>query len=109
MVGMSDVLPLQPTDGGVLLRVKVVPGARRDRIAGLLGDRLKVQVAAAPEAGKANAAVCTLLAKALGVSRRAVMILAGRGQPNKTFKVTGLTVVEAAQRLHGLLPPCDDR
>ena len=49
------------TAEGLHLRLKVVPGASRDAVAGPLGDRLKVRVAVAPEDGKANRAVCALV------------------------------------------------
>ena len=52
------------------LELKVVPKASRDRVVGWLGDRLKVQVRAAPERGKANAAVEALLAEILGAGLR---------------------------------------
>ena len=52
-------------DGGdVLIRVKVVPGASRAGIAGVLGDRLKVRVSAPAEGGRANKAVCAVIAAA---------------------------------------------
>ena len=66
------------------LELKVVPKASRDRVVGWLGDRLKVQVRAAPERGKANAAVEALLAEILGA---AVRIVAGEASPLKTVDV----------------------
>ena len=36
------------------IRVKAVPGAKREEIAGALGDRLKIRVAQPPEGGRAN-------------------------------------------------------
>ena len=45
---------VEPAADGCLIRLKVVPGSSRDAIAGILGGRLKVKVAAAPEDGKAN-------------------------------------------------------
>jgi uncharacterized protein YggU (UPF0235/DUF167 family) len=39
------------------LHIKVVPRAARDQIVGWLDGALKVRVAAAPEAGRANAAL----------------------------------------------------
>jgi len=86
-------------DGGVELRVKVVPGASRDRMAGLLGDALKIQVSAAPERGKANAAVEQLIADALGVPARHVRVTAGQTQARKTIRVEGVTGEDVVSRL----------
>jgi uncharacterized protein (TIGR00251 family) len=80
----------------VAIRVKAVPGASRSRIVGMLGDRLKVAVAAPPEGGKANEALCALLADALGVPRRSVSVTAGHAQPQKTVTVGGLDTGGAA-------------
>jgi uncharacterized protein (TIGR00251 family) len=71
------------------IRVKAVPGARRDEIVGLLGDRLKVRVSAPPEGGRANAAIAACLAEALGVAPRAVELAQGASNPQKTFVVRG--------------------
>lgn len=81
-----------PDGSDVVIRVKVVPGASRSAISGLLGDRLKVRVAAPPEGGKANAAVCDLLAKALGVAAKSVSVDAGPTNPEKTIRVRGATL-----------------
>ena len=90
---------LQPTGDGVLLRVKVVPGGRRDAIVGLLGDRLKIAVSAPPEKGKANAAVCQLLAGHVGVPVSAVDVVAGHTTPRKTIQIKGATVAAVAEQL----------
>jgi len=89
------------TSRGVALALKVVPNASRDRIVGVLGDRLKVAVAAVPEGGKANAAVCRVLAEAVGVAIRNVVIVAGLSQPTKTAEIAGLDVATVRGRLAG--------
>lgn len=73
--------------GWCVLRVKAVPGSSRDVIAGVLGDRLKVRVSAAPEAGKANAAIAELLAAELGVRASAIRLTSGATNANKAFRV----------------------
>lgn len=72
------------------LKVKVVPGASRSQVVGWLGDALKVKVTAPPEKGRANAAIVTLLAKALGISADHVEIASGHASPLKTITITGL-------------------
>lgn len=79
--------------------VKVVPGSRKDEIVGPLGDRLKIKVAAPPEDGRANAAVCALLARVLRIKPRDVNVLTGATNPEKTLRVIGLTPAEAHTRL----------
>lgn len=76
----------------VLLAVKAVPGASRTRIAGVLGDRVKITVAAPPEKGKANQAICALLAELCGVSAKAVAVERGESNPLKTVRIAGVTL-----------------
>lgn len=75
---------LKAIPGGVELRLKVVPGASRSSVAGVLGDRLKVRIAAPPEGGKANRAVEDLLAALTGC---ACSVTTGHGSPQKTLFV----------------------
>jgi uncharacterized protein (TIGR00251 family) len=90
---------LEPIDGGVRIRVKTVPGARRDAIAGELGDRLKIRVSAPPEGGKANKAIASLLADVLGLRARDVEIVVGPTNPEKVFEARGVSISDAADRL----------
>lgn len=94
-------MPLQLIEqaGGVAFAVKVVPGSKQQRIVGNYGDALKVAVTAPPEHGKANAAVCDLLAASLGVDSRSVQITAGGQSPKKRVFVAGLTAATVRQRL----------
>lgn len=77
-------------EGGLELRVKVVPGASRDQVAGLLGERLKIRTATAPEGGKANKAVAGLIAKWASIPVRDVEQTAGPTNPEKTFLLRGI-------------------
>lgn len=81
------------------LDVKVVPGARRDEIAGPLGERLKIRVSAPPEGGRANKAVCALVARALGLRASEVAVVAGHGSPEKTLRIAGRRAEEVRAAL----------
>ncbi|HHX83517.1 MAG TPA: DUF167 domain-containing protein [Pseudomonadaceae bacterium] len=82
-----------------LLKVKVVPGASRDNIAGWLGDALKVCVRAVPEKGRANQAVIALLAGVLDLPPTAISLKSGAVNPHKTFLVQGLDAAALSSRL----------
>ncbi len=91
-------------DGAVLVPVKVVPGASRSRVVGVLGDRWKVAVAAPPEQGAANDEVCRVLAAALGVKPSAVRVTSGHGSPRKTLSVVGVNLSGVRRALEGSSP-----
>jgi uncharacterized protein (TIGR00251 family) len=81
------------------LELKVVPRATRTEVVGWLGDRLKLRVAAVPEAGRANAAIISLLSRELGVPERRLRIVSGHGAQRKTIEIEGIDSVELAARL----------
>ena len=57
-------------DGPTTIEVRVIPRARRDEVGGERAGRLLVRTTAAPTDGKANAAVCRLVAAHLGCRAR---------------------------------------
>tara|TARA_R110002096_G_scaffold173781_2_gene347913 strand:- start:53970 stop:54260 length:291 start_codon:yes stop_codon:yes gene_type:complete len=89
-----------PTE--ILLPIKAVPGASRDQIAGMLGDRLKVRISAAPEAGKANKSICALIAKALSIKPAMVQVASGHTNPEKILRITGSDYQSAQHALDHL-------
>ncbi len=79
-----------PTCQGYLLRLTVVPGARRTQVVGLLGDRLKVRLAAPPEKGAANRELLAFLARVLKVPKDSVRLSHGFQSRSKVVEVLGL-------------------
>lgn len=72
------------------LNVWVQPGASRSRVAGMRGDAVKVAVSAPPEKGRANKAVESLLARALGVRRSSVRVVSGHTSRLKVVEIEGV-------------------
>ena len=70
--------------------VRVSPSASRSSVQGEHGGALKVSLAAPPVEGKANAELIKLIAKQLGVPKRAVEILHGEQSKQKTLRVLGV-------------------
>ena len=83
-------IQLQTTFDGLLLPVKVVPGASRTRVLAEWDGRLKIAVAAPPERGKANDALIAYLAKRLGLRRQQVTVTKGASSPIKTISIDGV-------------------
>lgn len=82
-----------------MIRVRVSPGAKRDEIAGWRGDVLRMRVRAPPEKGRANEAVCALIASTLGLPARAVSVERGHAARDKVLRVDGVSDVEIERRL----------
>ena len=81
------------------IAVVVSPGAKRSAIVGRQGDAWKLRVAAPPERGRANAAVCALLVEALGVPAGSVRVVAGTTSRRKLVEIDGLHAAEVDRRL----------
>jgi uncharacterized protein (TIGR00251 family) len=86
------MLELEVRDGAVRLRVRVAPRAAREAILGVHDGALKVSLTAPPVEGEANQALCALLAKRLGVAKRAVSIVQGQSARLKLVEVSGVDV-----------------
>jgi uncharacterized protein (TIGR00251 family) len=85
--------------GGAILEVVVQPRASRTRAAGEHDGRLKIQLAAPPVDGEANAALVAFLADELHVRKTDVAIVRGATGRRKAVRVAGVSAAAAAARL----------
>lgn len=90
---MSE-LRIREQDGAITFEVRVAPRASRNRVIGVHEGALKVALTAPPVDGAANAALRTLLAKALGVAKSEVEILRGDRARIKLLRVHGISASE---------------
>ena len=74
--------------------MKVQPKASRDQVVGYREGVLRLRVTAPPDKGRANAAVVSLLAEALGVAKSRVRITRGQTSRDKVVTVESLTPEE---------------
>jgi uncharacterized protein (TIGR00251 family) len=81
------------------LLVILTPDASSNSIVGRHGDGGKVRVAAAPDRGRANAALVALLAETLGVPPAGVRVVTGQTYRRKVVEINGLDEEEAGRRL----------
>jgi uncharacterized protein (TIGR00251 family) len=79
--------------------IKVKPGAKHESIEMMDDGTLKVNVTAHPVEGKANEAVCDLLAKKLSLRRSDVRIVIGKTSKLKQVELP-LSLEEIYRRLN---------
>jgi hypothetical protein len=83
------------------LTVKVHPRARRSALNGRLGEAWKLDLAAPPVEGKANAECIRYLAELAGVARSCVRIVTGATSRTKVVEIEGID----QESLERLMPP----
>ncbi len=97
------MIPIRDTASGATLPVRVHPRAKKNAIAGTVGDALKLSLTAPPVEGRANEAAIAFLAEILRVPRASISIAAGQSSRNKVIRVAGFSAAEIAARLSPLL------
>lgn len=94
-------------DDGMVVTVRVRPGARRQEIGGVQvrgdgSEALQVAVTSAPERGKANAAAIAVLAKHFGFAKSTLGVVAGTTGRTKHILISGDPEPIARQLAAGL-------
>jgi uncharacterized protein YggU (UPF0235/DUF167 family) len=87
------------TGDGAAFTVVCRPRAPKTRCRKSGDARLRLDVAAPPERGRANDEVLSFFAQALGVPASSLRISAGAGGREKSIRVLGMTCAELARRL----------
>lgn len=87
--------------GSITFTTRVIPRASRSEIVGELDGCLKVRISTPPVDGAANEEVVRFLAKAFGVARSGVSIVAGETSKTKRVRVVGATPERLQQLADG--------
>ena len=83
-------------------RVRVTPRSSRDELGGTRDGVVLIRVTVPPEGGKANARVCKVIARTLGVPPTSVSVARGTTGREKTIEVSGIDDETAARSKLGL-------
>jgi uncharacterized protein len=81
------------------IRVRLTPRAARERIAAGDGDSYLVRVTAPPVDGRANDALCRLIARRAGIAPSRVTLLRGAKGREKVLSVEGIDAATLHERL----------
>jgi len=88
---------------GVLLPVKAHAGARKNGTTGEHSGQLKISVTQAPERGKANRAIASVLCESLGLRSQQVELIAGETSQVKQFLIREVSLADLQARLERIL------
>jgi uncharacterized protein (TIGR00251 family) len=97
------VIELTDHAEGILVSVRVQPGARKTGVVGEHSGSLKLAVTAPPEDGRANAAVVELIRDLLGVKRSQVELHSGATGRYKKVLVRGVAKGGLSEKLESLI------
>lgn len=92
-------MPAEPTGGGIVVRLR--PRGHRDELLGLRDGVLQARVTAPPVDGRANKALCGLIAKQLGVPPSTVSVVRGKRSRDKLVAVAGFDTASLERALGG--------
>jgi uncharacterized protein len=98
------VIELSSHSDGIVLPVRAQPGASKNALRGEQNGMLKVSVTQIAERGKANKAIIDVLAKALGLRRSQIELIAGELQSQKRFLIRDISADDLAKRLAAAMP-----
>ena len=95
----TGMIPIQESAKGVTFVVKVHPRARKNAIAGTVGDALKLALTAPPVEGKANQAVIEFFADLFEIPRSSVSIASGETSRNKLIRISGISAQQVREKI----------
>jgi len=98
------MIPIRDSPQGATFSVRVHPRAKKNAIAGEVGEAMKVALTAPPVEGRANEACIAFFAELLNVPRSSVTIAAGQSSRNKVIRVAGMAAAQVREKLRPALP-----
>jgi uncharacterized protein (TIGR00251 family) len=87
---------------GAQIEVRLQPRGSKDELIGMRDGVLRAKVTAPPVDGRANKALCKLIAKRVGVAPSRVSVVRGEKSREKVVRVEGAGKAEVEAALEGL-------
>jgi uncharacterized protein len=94
-------MPPKP-EKGCRIEVRVTPRSSRNKLELTSDGSLNVWTTAPPTDGQANAAVCEIVAKSLGIAKSAVSVIRGDTSRQKLLAIDGKSIDDVRTKLASL-------
>jgi len=85
------MLRFQERKDGIVLSIRLQPGASRSEICGCQDGRLKIKVVAPAQEGKANGECIKILARLIGIAKSNIEIVMGETSRNKEVLISEIS------------------
>ena len=83
----------------MIIKVRVIPNAKKNEVVGRIGSILRVKVSAPAVEGQANAELCAFLAEFFEVKKAMVLLRKGERGREKTIEICGRSEEELEEVL----------
>lgn len=97
------MVEVRSSDNVLMVEVRVNPGSKKTKVQGAYGNRLKVQLTAPPEGGKANSQLLSCLADWLEIPTHLLSIKRGQTSRDKIVSFQGLSKSDLENRIQAHL------
>ena len=87
------------SSGGAEIQVRLQPRAKRNEVVGERGGAVVIRVTAPPVDGRANEAVCELIAERAGLPKNNVTVVHGASSRDKLVRVEGASETQLRRAL----------
>ena len=94
---INDYFKIRGND--IIVKVKIVPGSSKNKIARVYNDALKISITASPVEGKANKKCIAYLAKYFDIAKSKIEIISGQTSKNKLIKIYDISQKEFLEKL----------
>jgi uncharacterized protein len=95
----SAALEIRSIDGGIEVRLHILPRARQNRIVGIHNKALKVKIIAPPVDDAANRAIIEYFADLLGLPKSNARIASGLKSKEKALQIKGISLQSFIQTI----------
>ncbi len=101
------MIAILPHKSGAILPVLAYPRSKRAAILGERAGALRVAVTSPPESGRANDAIESVLAQALGCKKSQITLISGAASRRKRFLIGEMTATDLKHRIAVVVPQDD--
>ncbi|MFA6119239.1 MAG: DUF167 domain-containing protein [Parachlamydiales bacterium] len=81
----------------MLIKVKIIPKSKINKIVEFENDILKIKIKAVPEKGKANEELIKFLSEIFSISKKDIKIVSGHHAKIKLIQIDGITIDNVIQ------------